>query len=109
MKLFDVDNLIGGWFCGAFKETAYHTTACEVSYKTHPANEPWPAHYHVLADEINYLISGEVEINGVELKAPVVFVIYKGETVRPKFITDVAMVVVKIPGVLNDKYIVNDE
>jgi hypothetical protein len=107
MQIFNVDNLKGGWFCGAFKDTAYHTTACEVSYKTHPANEFWPAHYHVIADEVNYLISGEVEINGVHLQAPVVFVINKGEIVRPKFITDVAMVVVKIPGALNDKFIVD--
>jgi len=106
MQVFNVDNLIGGWFCGAFKETAYHTTACEVAFKTHTAGEHWPAHYHVQADEINYLILGQMEINNQLLVAPVIFVITKGEISSPKFVTDVTLIVVKVPGVLGDKIIV---
>jgi quercetin dioxygenase-like cupin family protein len=104
MKVFSVDNLIGGWFVGAFSETAYHTTACEVSYKQHYAGESWPAHYHKIGDEINYLIEGSMSVNGTELQAPVIFVIPKGEVAAPIFNTDVKLVVVKVPGELNDKY-----
>lgn len=106
MKIFNVDEFKGGWFVGPFKETAYSTDACEVSYRTHKSGEYWDSHYHAIADEINYLISGEMEINGERLTAPVVFVIHNNEIAVPTFITDVTMVVVKIPGVLNDKIIV---
>ncbi len=107
MKIFNVNNLRGGWFVGSFNETAYHTIACEIAYKNHYAGELWDAHYHAIADEINYLISGEMEINGQKLIAPIIFVISKNEIAKPIFITDVSLIVVKIPGVLNDKIIVN--
>ena len=107
MKVFfTVDNLKGGWFVGDFNPTCYKTQACEVSYKIHHQGEIWDHHYHKLADEINYLISGKMTINDVDLVAPCVFVIEKGEVARPVFKTDVALVVVKIPGIPNDKYVV---
>jgi hypothetical protein len=107
MKLIDVDNFKGGWFVGQFLETAYHTTLCEVAYKTHRANEQWDSHYHNQADEINYLISGEMTVNDIHLVAPVVFVILKGEISRPVFITDVTLIVVKTHSVPGDKHIVS--
>lgn len=106
MKVLPTDDLIGGWFIGDFEKTCYKTTACEVCYKIHKAGEFHAAHYHKLADEINYLISGKMQINGVELSAPCVFIIEKGEISAPVFHTDVHLIVVKIPGPLNDKYIV---
>jgi hypothetical protein len=108
MEVFNVDDLIGGWFVGSFKETTYKTDAVEVAYKIHTAGETWEAHYHKLSDEINYLISGEMEINGTKLIAPVVFIIPKGEIAAPIFHTDVKLVVVKIPGIPNDKYTVSN-
>ena len=108
MQVYAVDNLKGGWFVGDFVPTCYKTSACEVSYKTHTAGEYWASHYHKLADEINYLISGEMEINGVQLLAPCVFVIPKGEISRPIFKTDVHLIVVKVPGALDDKYEITD-
>jgi hypothetical protein len=48
-----------------------------------------------------------MEINGQKLIAPIIFVISKNEIAKPIFITDVSLIVVKIPGVLNDKIIVN--
>jgi hypothetical protein len=104
MKIFDTRKFIGGWFVGNFEPTAYKTQVCEVSYKTHYAGEKWPAHYHKIADEINYLISGVMEIGGQRLQAPVVFVIAQGEISTPIFLTDVQLIVVKLPSVPNDKY-----
>lgn len=104
MQIFPTKQLKGGWFVGDFEPTCYKTQACEVSYKTHKAGEVWASHYHKVADEINYLISGEMEINGIRLSSPCVFIIPKGEVSNPIFITDVSLVVVKIPGIPNDKY-----
>jgi len=108
MKLFDVDQFQGGWFVGAFPETAYLTNDCEVAYKTHSAGERWDTHYHQIATEINYLISGSMSINDRVFEAPIVFVIEPGEIAQPTFLTDVSLVVVKVPSVLGDKYIVDD-
>lgn len=104
MKIFDASQFKGGWFVGDFEPTSYKTQACEVSYKIHQAGETWDTHYHKLADEINYLISGSMSINGVNLEAPCVFLIEKNEISAPVFHTDVAIIVVKIPGIPNDKY-----
>lgn len=105
MKIYhNTDSFKGGWFVGSFPETAYNTTACEVAYKIHHKGEEWPNHYHKLADEINYLLEGSMSINGTLLEAPLVFVIEKNEPSKPIFHTDCKLIVVKIPGVLNDKY-----
>jgi hypothetical protein len=108
MKVFNTENLIGGWFVGDFENSCYKTQACEVSYKIHKQGEFHAAHYHKLADEINYLMSGKMQINGTELSAPCVFIIEKNEVAKPIFHTDVYLIVVKIPGPLNDKYIVEN-
>lgn len=104
MELFDPKTFRGGWFVGSFEPTAYKTDACEVSFKEHKAGEYWAPHYHKQADEINYLLTGTMKVNEQILVAPVVFVISKGEVSRPEFITDVTLIVVKVPGVLNDKF-----
>jgi hypothetical protein len=105
MKIFtETDTYKGGWFVGNFEETAYKTEACEVAYKLHTKGEQWDTHYHKLSDEINYLIEGIMKINDQVLTAPCVFVIEKEEVASPIFLTDVRLIVVKIPGILNDKY-----
>ena len=106
MDVINVNGFIGGWFVGDFAETAYRTPACEVSYKKHAAGEYWPAHYHAQADEINYLITGKMEINGTQLEGPVVFVIHKNEIAKPMFHTDVTLIVVKLPSLPGDKILV---
>ena len=52
--------------------------------------------------------SGILKINDQMLTAPCVFVIERGEIARPVFLTDVRLIVVKIPGILNDKYEINE-
>lgn len=104
MKIFDASMFKGGWFVGDFDDTAYRTRDFEVAYKTHHAGEYWAPHYHKVADEINYLISGKMEISGKQLEAPCVFVIPKNEVSVPIFHTDVSLIVVKTPSVPGDKY-----
>ncbi len=108
MQIFSTEGFKGGWFVGDFDETAYRTKDFEVGYKTHHAGEYWAPHYHDMADEINYLISGTMEISGTRLEAPCVFVIPKGEVSRPVFHTDVSLIVVKTPSLPGDKYEVAD-
>lgn len=104
MQVYKTDDLIGGWFIGQFDGAVFKTSACEVSYKQHHANEKLAAHYHKAADEINYLISGSMSMGEQRLDAPCIFVVPKGEVAYPEFYTDVSLIVVKVPGALNDKY-----
>ena len=105
MKIItDTNQFRGGWFIGDFEPSVYKTSAAEVSYKLHYKGEYWAKHYHKHSDEINYLLEGEMLINNQKLTAPCIFIIYRGEVAEPTFLTDVKIIVVKIPGVLNDKY-----
>lgn len=107
MRIYhNVEEFKGGWFIGGFKESSYRTNCCEVAYKTHKAGDYWQPHYHQFSDEVNYLISGKMSINGTILEAPLVFVIEKGETSAPIFETDVCLIVVKLPNIQNDKVLV---
>lgn len=104
MEIISVDGFTGGWFIGDFEPTVLRTKDFEVAFKEHRAGEHWATHYHQLSDEINYLISGEMEINDIKLVGPVVFRINKGEISRPVFITDVKLIVVKVPSIPGDKH-----
>ena len=108
MQKFDAAQFVGGWFVGNFSPAAYKTDAFEVSYKEHYAGEYWATHYHAQSDEINYLISGKMEINEEQLEGPVVFLISKNEIARPVFHTDVKLIVVKVPSIPGDKFEVAD-
>jgi len=109
MEIFDPNSMYRGWFAGAFAPTAYKTNLFEVGVLTHKAGEFWAPHYHKECDEINYLLEGEMTLNGISLVAPVIFVIYKNEIAEPTFLTDCKIVVIKTPSVPGDKYIVKTE
>lgn len=104
MKTFKGSEMKGGWFVGDFEPAALRTRNCEVAYKIHTKNEPWPTHYHKIATEVNYLISGSMTIQGRLLESGDVFVIEPGEIADPVFHTDCRLIVVKVPSVIGDKY-----
>lgn len=109
MKVIDTENLVGGWFVGNFEPTTYKTEFCEVSYRCHRAEETPSAHYHRYCDEINYLVSGKMEINGQLVESPCVFIIDANEIIHPIFLTDAVIIVVKISTRPDNKMIVNDK
>jgi len=69
MEVFKIDNMQGGWYAGNFSPVAFSTSDFEVCYKKHIQGEDWPKHYHKEADEINFLRSGKMIIQGTELVA----------------------------------------
>jgi len=104
MKIHRFSDFTGGWFIGDFLPTAHRTQEVEVAYKRHSKGEPWAAHRHEIATEINYLVSGKMKLRGVTLEAGTVFVIEPGEVADPEFLRDCEIVVVKLPSVVGDKY-----
>ncbi len=105
MRTFSFTDMKGGWFAGPFTPTAFHTEACEVSFKVHSKGEVWPAHYHRIATEVNLLVQGSMTICGAEISAGTVFVIEPGEVAAPVFHTDCHIVCVKVPAARDDKII----
>jgi hypothetical protein len=106
MKIFDSKPFMdkGGWFIGDFDPSVFKTDAFEVSYKKHYKNENWPRHHHKISTEINFLIRGKMTINDVTVVAGEIFLIEKNESVKPIFLEDCELIVVKVPGAKNDKY-----
>jgi hypothetical protein len=99
-------DMVGGWFVGNFEPSA-HKADFEVCYKVHPKGEKWSTHYHTV-HEINYLIRGQMTINGELLLAGDIFVIDPLEPAAPVFLTDCELIVVKTKSIPYDKYEVQE-
>jgi len=106
MKVYDIKDMVGGWFIGNFEPSVIKTEDFEVCFKFHPKGEQWDTHYHKIATEVNYLIRGEMKINDDFLNQGDIFVLEPNEIANPEFLTDCELIVVKTPSVINDKYIV---
>ena len=104
MKSFRLENMTKGWFVGEFLPSALQTNACEVAVKHYNAGEHEGTHYHKIATEVTLVLSGRVMMLGQEWAAGDIIVIEPGTATDFKALTDAINVVVKLPGILNDKY-----
>jgi quercetin dioxygenase-like cupin family protein len=106
MEIFKIDEMKGGWYAGNFSPSAFLTKDFEVCYKKHSRGEEWSKHFHKEADEINFLRSGKMTIQGTELNAGDIFILRKGEIADPIFLEDCEVFIVKTPSIPGDKFIV---
>ncbi len=106
MKRYRFETMKGGWFVGDFEPTAFRTRDAEVCFKHHAKGEAWPAHYHQVATEINLLVRGQMKMGETLLVPGDIFVMEPGEVARPEFLADCEVVVIKVPSVPQDKYVV---
>ena len=104
MEKYELGKMIGGWFIGDFEPSVRQVVGFEVGYKKHPKGEEWPEHYHRQATEVNLLVRGSMMVNGELISEGEIFVLNPGETVKPAFLEDCELVVVKFPSVKGDKY-----
>jgi len=105
MRKSRLNDMLGGWFVGNFEPTFLKTEAVEVAVKRYAAGESTVRHYHKVATEITAVITGEVTINGKHYYADDLIAMDPGEIADFTALTDAVTVVVKIPGMLNDKYL----
>lgn len=96
--------MTGGWFVGAFSPAAYITSDVEVAVQHFPAGYRGAAHHHKVATEVTLLLSGEARMAGEKLAAGDILTLMPGTSSSFEALTDCVTVVVKHPGVLNDKY-----
>lgn len=107
MKSAKLEDMVGGWFVGAFCPTALKTNSCEVAVKTYKAGAKEAAHYHAVATEVTLIFSGRVRMCQREWGDGDIIVLDPRDVTDFEALTDVVSVVVKVPGVLNDKYLID--
>lgn len=104
MKKYSLEDFTRGWIIGNFEPSLVKTEDFEIGILKHKKNEYWPKHFHKLADEYNVLLDGKMSINGELINKNEIFLIEKNETVKPEFLEDCVVLVIKIPSVIGDKY-----
>ena len=106
MKTAKLENMIQGWFIGNFEPTLLRTNGVEVAVKEYKKGDYEELHYHKIATEITVITQGRVKMNGVEYIKGDIIVMEPGESTDFECLEDGTQnVVVKIPGVNNDKYL----
>jgi hypothetical protein len=95
-----------GWFVGNFEPSLYKTDDVEVAVKNYKAGDSEEKHYHKIATEITVVSKGKVLMNGTEYNEGDVIVIEPMEATDFHALEDTITMVVKIPCVKGDKYIV---
>lgn len=109
MKVFNLKNMIKGWFIGDFEPSVIRTKEFEVGILNRPVGLERPKHFHKEATEISVLIKGSARINGKIINPGDIFILEKNAIVDAEFFEESQLVVVKVPSVMNDKYLVEDE
>lgn len=104
MNSHNLKDMVNGWFVGQFEPSAFKTDACEVAVKKYQAGSKETAHYHKVATEITLVLSGRVRMINREWQAGDIIVLEPGDVTDFEAITDAVNVVIKTPGILNDKF-----
>ena len=95
-----------GWFVGSFDRAVFKTDACEAAFQTNYRGEVSEPHYHKIATEVNLITRGLVKINGESYTAGMGVIFHPGDIAECEYFEDTDTLVVKVPGALNDKYLV---
>lgn len=103
MLVSNLDNMTKGWFIGDFKPSVLRTKEFEVAVQFHKKGDQEPAHFHEHSVECNVLVSGSMNINGIEFEAGDIFTILPDEVARAEFHEDCTIVVVRTPSLPTDK------
>ncbi len=106
MKIFKFGDMSKGWFVGDFAPTTFLTKDCEVAYKEYKPGDYEAKHMHKVATEVTMIIKGEVLMNGVKYGSGDIIIMEPGEATDFKALSNTANIVVKVPSVKGDKYIV---
>lgn len=107
MKTYKYEDMIRGWFVGDFEPTAFATKDCEVACMKYKAGDGEKKHVHKVATELTAVVKGRIVMNGIEYNEGDIIVIEPGEATDFKALTDAIDIVVKIPSVKGDKYVLD--
>ena len=97
-----------GWYCGQFDKAVFKTDLFEAGVQTFNKGQRSPKHTHKIGTEINLVIKGKVAYGNNILEAGDGIIYEPGEVCECYYLEDTMTVVIKTPGVLNDKYLIED-
>lgn len=106
MESYHLDEMLRGWFVGAFTPSVYITHDVEVAVQDFKVGDHEKKHLHKIVTEITVIVSGTARMNGKEYSAGSIIKISPGESTDFEALEDTVTTVVKLPGALNDKYVV---
>lgn len=109
MKHAQLTDFTKGWFVGDFSPSLYQTQAVEVAVKKFSSGETEQAHFHKIATEFTVVISGCVRMFERDWEPGSIIIASPGDITSFSALADSVVVVVKIPGATNDKYVVNGQ
>jgi quercetin dioxygenase-like cupin family protein len=109
VKKSRLEDYVRGWFVGGFEPTLYSTTDVEVAVQSFKAGDYEESHCHKVATEITVIVSGKAKMNELILEAGEVVCIEPGQYTDFEALTDTVTTVVKLPGALNDKYLLSEQ
>ncbi|MGE0588246.1 MAG: hypothetical protein AB7O48_06700 [Cyclobacteriaceae bacterium] len=105
MKTGKLSKMKGGWFIGDFEPTLLRTPGLEVAVKRYNAGDQERPHFHKIATEYTLIVEGEVEMFGERYNQDDIIVVEPEDVTGFVAITNATTVVVKIPSVAGDKFI----
>jgi hypothetical protein len=106
MTQLRLDDMIRGWMVGDFEPACYRTTACEVACQRYEAGDTEPLHVHRVATEITLIASGRARMNGRVLGPGDILRLEPGDAADFVALEPTISVVVKLPSVPGDKYVI---
>lgn len=108
MRTDRIENMVKGWFVGNFEPTLYRTSDCEVAYKIYKKGDKEQKHFHKVAVEITLVTKGKVRMFEQVFTEGDIVIVNPGDATSFEAIEDAANIVVKIPGKVNDKYLMDE-
>jgi quercetin dioxygenase-like cupin family protein len=105
MKKYRLDQFTRGWFIGDFEPSIFRTKHFEIMVRSYKKGDSEAKHVHKKADEITVIVSGTFKINGDIVKAGDICHLSPGEPAEFECMEDGANMVVKMPSVVGDKYV----
>jgi hypothetical protein len=94
METYKINDFKDGWFVGDFEPSILKCNF-EVGIKKFFAGYVSVKHKHILSKEINVILYGVVDVDGLILSDGDIFVFDCGEVSSVKFIKDTCIIVVK--------------
>ena len=105
IKLFKLQNMNKGWFIGNFQPSVLTTKEFEVGVKYYNKGDKELSHFHKIATEITVVISGKVIMCEKEFQKGDIILLEPETATSFEAIEDTITVVVKLPSILDDKYL----
>jgi len=105
-----LNDFVKGWFVGNFEPSLIKTNDVEVGIKSYKKGDYENRHYHKIATELTAIVEGSVKMNDVIYTKGDIITIHPNESTDFLSLEDSVCVVVKYPGLNDDKYLgdIND-